>query len=323
MVQSRFPNYETVILVDSDSLYKECLRKGLPSKLIISPEESWKDIKEAIGFSSEFRDNFWFKTVARFDAIRSYMETEPNCKVLHIEADVLLSPAFPMRFFETNEEIKLAYPITNLDQGVASTFFISNLASLEHFLKYCEECFEANPESTDVSILGSYYRDYPLTTWIMPSAPNIDIAFNEHATVQLKASMSENYSQVAGLFDASTWGQFFTGHDPKNSVGITPIFQNQNHHAIRTNSLKFRVTKEGSMYVIFPDSEVEIFSLHVHSKLEALFDSNKSLSELIRISSLQGKGTIKKINAKLFLRLLPSYLKYRTRLLARRLFKNV
>jgi len=276
LVQNRFPEYETVLLVDSASLYQDCVLVGLPVTLIDSPEISWKKIKDIAGHKPDFRDNFWFKTVARFDALRSYMRLEPDCRILHIEADVLLSPSFPLHFFDTNEEVGIAYPITNFDQGVASTFYIRNLEFLEHFLGYCERCFEFNPESTDVSILGGYYRDYPDFCWILPNA---NVNFNSHVGEDLKKIMSENFSSFQGVFDASTWGQYLTGHDPKNSVGITAIFQNQGHHAIRTNDLLFRVDLNGRIYVDFPTGEIEIFSLHVHSKFESLFNFELSAQQ--------------------------------------------
>lgn len=322
LVQNRFPGYETVLLVDSPFLFQDCVQVGLPVTLIDSPENSWKKIKDMTGHTAEFRDNFWFKTVARFDALRSYMRLQPECRILHIEADVLLSPSFPLHFFDTNEDIGVAYPITNFDQGVASTFYIRNLESLEHFLGYCETCFESNPDSTDVSILGSYYRDYPEFCWILPTAPNSNVNFNSHVNEDLKKIMSENFPSFQGVFDASTWGQYFTGHDPKNSVGITPIFQNQDHHAVRTNGLVFRVDVNGRMYIGFSSGEIEIFSLHIHSKLETLFNFELSAQELTRISTLQNRGVVRKFKFSLFLKLFPSYLKYRMRLVARKVFRN-
>lgn len=322
MVQSRFSSHEVVLLVDSQKLYDECNAKNLPAELIESPKTSWKPVKDSISYSADFRDDFWFRTVARFDALRSYLKMYPNEEILHIEADVLLTPTFPMSFFANNHKFGIAYPITNRDQGVASTFYIKELKALEHFLEYCEKCFLENSTSTDVSILGSYYQDFPERCLVLPTSPSETFDFNSHVDYSLKQTMSEHFKITNGLFDASTWGQFLTGHDPKNSVGFTPIFLNQNHHAIRTNRVTFRISTDSRVFVSLGGNETEIFSLHVHSKNEILFDSTRSTRFLTHLVSMQNGKVKYRFNLGLFIKLMPGYLKYRARLSAKKLLKH-
>lgn len=322
LAQRRFLTHDVILLLDSHFLYQECLKEKLPAVLVQSPKSTWKPVRNSIGYSTKFRDDFWFRTVARFDALRSYQKLQPSEAILHIEADVLLTPTFPMDIFERNNDFSIAYPITNSDQGVASTFYVKNLESLEHFLDYCEQRFIENSESTDVSILGTYYQDFPEKCLVLPTVPSIDFEFNNHVNLSTKKIMSENFSLGNGIFDASTWGQFLTGHDPKNSVGVTPIFFNQDHHAIRTNRINFRIDEEGRIFIVFDDQECEIFSLHIHSKNESLFDFDKSAHLLNQLSSQQNRGVIHRFNLELFFKLFPGYIKYRTRLLVRRLIKR-
>lgn len=318
LVQARFEAHEVILLVDSKPLYDKSVRDGLPVILVDNPKKSWKLVSASIGFSPKFRDDFWFKTVARFDALRAYMKENPDERILHIEADVLLSPSFPLDFFDQDFHAPIAYPLTNFDQGVASTFFVKDLKSIEHFVKYCEQSFQKNSESTDVSILGSYYRDFPEFCWIMPTVPCEKFDFNSHVDAELKIVMSKHFPDTNGIFDASTWGQFMTGHDPKNSVGITPIFLNQSHHAVRTNNISFRIDETGRIFIHFMGKETEIFSLHIHSKSNKLFDSRRSARELMKISMHQHRGTIRKFSLQLFVQLFPSYLIYRSRLFAKK-----
>jgi hypothetical protein len=322
LVQERFPTYETVVLVDSSRLLEKYLKRDLPLYLVDNPALTWKSVKNRISYSEDFRDDFWFKTVARFAALRSYMKSNPNESILHIEADVLLSPSFPVDFFSQAVDISVAYPLTNSDQGVASTLYFRNLQSLENFLTYCEKAFEDNPEETDVSILGSYYLKTE-HCWIMPTAPSIHFDFNEHASEDTRLAMSENFNQVNGVFDASTWGQFFTGHDPKNSVGITPIFVNQKHHAICTENTKFIITPSGRIFAYTANEKFELFSLHVHSKNANILNYRYSTAYLAKLAAAQVGKPMYKLNLFIFIKLLPNFLVYRIRLLARKYIKNV
>lgn len=322
LVQQRFPDHETVLLVDSSSVYNECIRDELPAVLVDDPRNTWKTIKDSMSYSEQFRDDFWFKTVARFDAIRSYMKKHGDQELMHVEADVLLSPKYPLDFFESNTKFSIAYPLTNIDQGVASTFYVRDLSALEHFLTYSENCFKENSESTDVSILGRYYQDHSEFCWVMPTAPNDSIDFNAHVSENTKKVMSENYCATNGIFDASTWGQYLTGHDPMNSVGIISMFKNQNHHAIRTNGIYFRVEQNGRVFLRIGNENIEIFSLHVHSKSLDLFNVETSALRLLQISKLQYRGVVRRLKFWLFLQLLPDYLVYRLRLAARSILFN-
>ena len=150
----------------------------------------------------------------------------------------------------------------------------------------------------------------------------MDFDFNQHVDAGVKEKMSENYPIVQGIFDASTWGQYLTGHDPKNSVGITPIFVNQNHHAIRTDRVAFRADNEGRVFINLNQSEWELFSLHVHSKNEELFNFEVCSQVLKELARKQGEGVIRKIDILLFLKLFPGFFKYRMRLFIRNLIKH-
>ena len=82
LVQARFEAHEVILLVDSKPLYDKSMRDGLPVILVDNPKKSWNLVSASIGFSPKFRDDFWFKTVARFEALRAYMKKNPDERIL-------------------------------------------------------------------------------------------------------------------------------------------------------------------------------------------------------------------------------------------------
>jgi len=222
-----------------------------------------------------------------------------------IESDVWISSSFPMREFEF-ADFHFAYPLTTLTQGVASTFFVSSNSSLQRFIDYAKLKVLENPASTDVTILAEFRRDNPNLVFILPSGPKTESAYNLDFAGDEIEIMSDSKKFPGQFFDASTWGQFLTGEDPRNSWGIRVIYHVQSHHAINPSKFRFRVSDK-NIYADIDGASYQIHSLHVHSKDIRIFQIPNFVSG--RLSNYQGLPE-REIAWKYFLKFLPYRVKF-------------
>jgi hypothetical protein len=252
------------------------------------------------------------------------MANSPQTAVLHIEADVWLSPNFPMRKIAAIDKL-LAYPLTNADQGVASTVFIRNLSGAKLLKEFSEKCMAEDNQTTDVSVLGRLYLEHPSEVLILPTAPSPGFSFHDHVSPQTRADMSEQFSHFGGVFDASTWGQFITGEDPRNSIGKKYLYHHQLHHAICPIDLTFSFNNYRNLTAIDSFWHFEIFSLHIHSKATKVFDKIFSYSTISKYSENYIGSESYEFFPKVFFKQICPYLNYRLRrfikFFTRRIFK--
>ena len=322
LLKRQFPDYDCVLLTDSVFLFNKLATEmaGINVELVSNPEETWNQVLGASGFSREFRDNFWGKTLARFFSIHEYMSKNPNNSVLHIEADVWLSPNFPLEKFESINHL-IAYPLTNADQGVASTIFFKNSNGAKLLKSYAAESMSIDNQSTDVSVLGNLYLKYPDDILILPTSPSQEFTFHNHVGMETKIAMSKYFPDFGGVFDASTWGQFITGEDPRNSVGKKLLYHHQLHHAVCPIDLRFSFKGTRSLIAKNNTFEFEIFSLHIHSKTNKIFNYLTSGEQISRYSkNYQGKQSFE-FYFWIFARSIFPFLKYKLRITLKKLLR--
>ena len=319
----QFPLNPVVLLSDDLDEIKR-IRLKLPNLKVVhvsNPEVSWTETLSASQFPQNFRENFWGKTLARFYSIHEYMSIEPKRPILHIEADIWISPNFPIsKFYGLSES--LAYPLTNHDQGVASTVYFGNLEAATLLKQFSESQMALDASTTDVSVLGALYKAYPDKILILPTAPSPDFTFHSFVDAETKKIMSAKYNRFGGIFDASTWGQFITGEDPRNNVGIKIVYHHQLHHSICPREVKFDFTPDFKLVAAQNAVEFEIFSLHVHSKNDEIF-SKASSADTVRAycSRYTGKET-REFFFKIFMRQIIPFLVYRLRVTMKKLVKR-
>ena len=300
-IQGKFPDREIVFIGDDPLLCKKMAGKGIDTWLSPTPELNWVLNRSSLSHDPDFRNGFWFKTLARFYSLNEYMKLFPFQSVLLIESDVWISPSFPFRKFEQGC-FDCAYPLAGKKQGVASTFFIRNSKCMQTFLEFAEQATLLNPEETDVTILGSFFRFGALNTVVLPSAINIKESFGSHVDVDEIVLMTSEEFFEDGIFDASTWGQFLTGLDPRNSWGFRRIYFHQESHSV--NPTKFTFSAIGDeLLVNLSGMSKRIYSLHIHSKDLRVFKKRGFLTSRV-INS--GNGPRNEVVLKYVVRFLPS-----------------
>lgn len=301
IVASRFPDNPLVFIGDSKSICDRVLSRGFIVWQSKDPEFNWGITRNSMAHDPHFRSGFWFKTIARFFALNEYLKTLPDDSCLLIESDVWLSPKFPMSKFQLIQH-EIAFPLTTPSQGVASTFFVRDSESLQKFIDFSELRVREDPTSTDVSILAEYYSKHPDRTCILPSGPVNSAAYNEGFSVQDQKLLSSQSVFERQIFDGSTWGQFITGEDPRNSWGFRNVYQVQKHHAVDPSKATFKWDNGTIVASVFGE-DYQIHSLHVHSKDIRVFKKQNFVEH--RVVGFTG-NSIKELVLRYFVRFIPS-----------------
>ena len=282
-----FANHSIVLISDSKEQASRVDSLGFTSWVCSDVRNSWNKVSNFSAHKVGFRNDFWFKTVARFYALYEYQSLAPKTPLLHVEADVWLSPTFPVHLFEEIEG-KIAYPLKNLTEGIASTLYVSDLGTLQVLIDYAEKCFQLNPLSTDVSILGSFHKAFPYLFENLPTLPlELDI-LRDPAVRELSESLNRNFEKYCGVFDSSSLGIHYTGVDPRNNWGFRGLSDTPGA-PMELKKVRF-VINDGVPFLKYSDNLTEVFSLHVHSKDIRMFRTKTYLRRLQKISSYdQGK----------------------------------
>jgi hypothetical protein len=292
LLQRNFPQYDVVFLSDFQHNLHKAEKMGVTTKKVPYAEEYKEITPDQLSWDMKFRDFFWYKTLARFFALSYYLSSNPDSSILHIEADVLLLPNFPL---EKVSKIghPLSFPLETLNQAVASTLFIKNKSALEHLISFAADQAQIDPRVTDMTILAKYRLSHPERVLVMPTAPGRKDAFVESGFTEQIDTLSGNLDYFGGLFDATTWGQYLTGIDERNSRGFRKTYHFQSHHAINTTSFHFLF--ENSLSVRIHEETFHLFALHVHSKNLNLFKVNKWERTLKKFVTLSRFGPRNKL----------------------------
>lgn len=261
-----------VFISDSEISLKRVKSLEIETWKCSNPAVSWSLISDNWSFSRKFRDDFWFKTLARFYSLHEFMQSHSGVSVLHIESDVLLLKNFPFEIFE-NLGNCISYPLKSDHEGIASLLYISDSLIAQKLISYIEDCSKVKESITDVSILGSFFKDYAELYFPMPSALPVSID-NDQNDSNIEVDLSRNLEFFGGIFDASSIGIYFTGEDPRNANGFIRLFSPLDH-PIPVHDYIFNFT-DSILSATYKKTTANVFSLHIHSKDLRLFNIDKS-----------------------------------------------
>ena len=305
LLQKRFPEYSVVFLSDYQHNLSKAEKKGITTKKVPHADQYEELRQNQLSYAPKFRDLFWYKTLARLFALNFYLAENPDEPILHIEADVLLLPNFPLERVGRIDH-PLSFPLSTINQGAASTLFIKNRSALGELISFAVRQIEIDPSETDMTILAKYRLFYPERVLVMPTAPSQTDAFIDDSFTEQIHALSENLNFFGGLCDANTWGQYLTGEDERNNRGLRKFFHFQSHHAINTKAFLFYF--DTSLRVKLGSDFYDLYALHVHSKDSNLFKIDRSESSLKRNVILSKHGPRNKLVFNSFLKIFSSKL---------------
>jgi hypothetical protein len=247
-------------------------------------------IKDSLSHPRDFRHNFWFSAILRFDALRQYL-TVHSGPILHLESDVIVSPDFPISKFNCGE-IQIAYPVVAINRGVASTLYIRDLKVSERLVELSIQLCEKNSTTTDMEILAEFYDLYPEQTSPLAFGPIEASAFQENFNPQ---STRSTYEIFQGVFDGNDMGVFLFGTDPRNSRGVSYLKRAIPGNFAKIEKWKFKYDpKRRFINLQYKNELIPVFSLHATSKQPLLFGAYSQNIMVQRYLSKLSKSRVKK-----------------------------
>ena len=266
-----FPSSQVVLITD---VFRKCKKlKDLQQYLVSDLSKNYDSVLKSIGRDASFRSGFWQYTILRYFALYEFLLAHKKNSLLYIESDVWISQNFPIKKFTGLNRILL--PFSTETQGVASTLFIPNVEIAKVFIDFISKDLKQNPEATDNDILGrclTFLDDKVIG--VLPSY----IPTNESVSESFRDQTIKNLNFFDGIFDAASWGQYFTGLDPMNSGGWMEIYRDQSHHLVKPSSYLIRLESNNLIFVTKELKTVPLYSLHVHSKDKRVFKNEKFLN---------------------------------------------
>lgn len=298
-----FPTNDIYIILDKTSVAN--FKAPAKVKVWLFEEDSNSDINSLglLNHDLHFRNGFWSLTIKRLVALVQLIDDMNLENVLHIEADVWVSQSFPLEKIIASN-FGIGYPLSNLDEGVASTLFIRDSECGEYLRSYIVREIQKSPNSTDCTILGSLYKEnnseitIGILPTIIPSTSNLNESFDPAA----HQVMSEGSEFFGGIFDAATWGQYLLGIDPRNNSGFKHIYGVQPHHPCNPHSTTIWFDEITQVPIAkIGKEQLPLFSLHIHSKSKKAFIYPSINSEVAKRANFSPKQPRQELLIQLFL----------------------
>ena len=260
-----FPKNRVVLIHNQKKNF--CLPNSI-TQFSYSQSELASNIERMLNHPHGFRRNFWFASIARFDAIRSFM-SEDQGPIIHVESDVILSSDFPISTFE-DADFSIAYPVVADQRGVASTVYVRDLATATNLTRFCLSAVKTDPNTTDMEILAKYKSEPKQGFRYLPFGPGGRDNYIEYEPV---ANQSVAAS-IDGVIDGNDIGVNLFGTDPRNTRGVSFLGRNivgnyadtKNWKMVYSNKRKFISLLELGI-------EIPVYTLHATCKNKFLFFS--------------------------------------------------
>ena len=248
-------------------------------------------IENSLSHPKDFRKNFWFSAIQRFDALRVYMERSKE-SILHLESDVIVSRDFPLEKFIVSK-MRIAYPVVAENRGVASSVFIRDLEVAEKLIRFADEACAVNSNTTDMEILAGFFEKNQDIATSLAFGPDNASAYHENFKFE---RVLPSFKIFSGIFDGNDIGVFLFGTDPRNTRGVSYVRTlNQGNYA-RTDKWQFKCDDLRKFINLeFEGGVVPIYSVHATSKQLTLFHhctQNFIIRRHLRKRNTLGEGRI-------------------------------
>lgn len=277
-----FPLANVWLITDSPKAKMRIEKSGLKAWLFTDSDAYWTDIRQGMNFPLEFRNGFWFLTLKRFKGLEMFMSENPG-PLLHLEADVLIMPNFPIK--EILRIVKeIAFPIVGSGHAIASTLFLRDSGAIRKFNSFVEEQTAVDANATDMTLLYEYGQKFPERVEILPSGP-------------------DHEGNAIGYFDGAAFGTYLIGQDPRNFRGRTLKYSPIEWHNDKVQGLKFRIISD-VLYVQNGEIEKPLYSLHIHTKNPKLFQQRYLMKTLNSSIIEHTKGARKVLTPRVLLPIL-------------------
>ena len=228
------------------------------------------EIEKLLGHPKEFRGNFWYTSIARFDALKEYIEKTGE-SIIHIESDVIVSTDFPFEKFDSLRA-SISYPIVAKNRGVASTLYIRDLNSAKLLVGSALECVQANSNTTDMEILSYHEKIFNHQVTRLAFAPANRKYFHPSASSPNFTQLKTSINHFGGVFDGNDIGVYLFGTDPRNRRGFSLLRSEISNNFASPKSWEFIFDRDRNfLSLMVEESVLPIYSVHVTCKQILVF----------------------------------------------------
>lgn len=275
LTKSRFPSCEVILVADNQRTLRKARRLDL-----LTYEYKRLQVMPELSHDGNFRSGFWHYSLERLFAFREWHGANRQRPAVHIEADVLLLPNFPI--CELQKTSKLAWLKVNETHDCAAILFSPSGRQSDWLASALSREILMNPSVTDMTGLSGVSQRHRDRVTILPTwSPEWG------SGSPLSASPYEaNFQQFGGVFDAATFGMWLAGRDARNSWGWKAIHKLTPDHWVRPEILTFSMEGE-TLSAGYDGNNCPVFCLHIHSKERALFlrTAKNALAEYVNLAA--------------------------------------
>jgi len=291
---------EVFLLTDSEMRGKNRARYLVDHILTWYDRGAFLRFRDKSSLDASFREGFWLHVVERFFVLRQFMDRVGIDKLFHAELDVMVFDLEGVAAHCDQHGGGIFAVMDAPNRALASLFYVNSSRCFDSFLDFVVNNADAKNE---MSILGKFLQELSSCGHALPS----DRVFDREAN-PLSPSM---VSDSVGLFDASAFGQWLFGIDPRNVEGFTRNKFHDGKSNVPFRRLRFKMDYHGKrLSVAMRGGETfQIRSLHVHSKITRRLSVRLILRTYLWLNRLPfrvlvtvSKGTIPGIVLKALLR---------------------
>ena len=258
-----FPTHKVYLIIDDKN--KEFSMRNL-NIYNYNPSSDWFKIEKNLAHPKNFRDNFWFTSLVRFNALADFSYIHSG-EILHVESDVVLAEDFPFDLL-TSSNASFQFPVVNNDLAIASILYLRDFKAADKLRKLALNESAKNSLTTDMHVLKILSVNSKDNFQLLPTSPCFTNPLVKPNLIFVqKNDLACEY--FGGVFDGFDLGRYLFGDDPRNNRGISIIRKVDTKVYIDVRKLDFTIDQNRSFpYILntLNNQKLPIYALHIHCK---------------------------------------------------------
>lgn len=215
-----------------------------------------------INFYKNSDDPLWRTSFERFFYIQHVIKNNNLQNVVHFDNDVLIYKNINDIIETLNDNIKhIGLPTHKPNEFVCGFMFIKDFNSINLLCQTLLPLSQKGEKALEIE-----FNSWPHEMRLLGHIHSLNPELITPLPILPSNNWNNLYSLLNGVFDPSSYGQFFgqTHQKAKNSIHPSDINRYIDHH-ILNGSIKPVFEKEGP-YILYKEKKVPIFNLHIHAK---------------------------------------------------------
>lgn len=274
-VRHRYPEAPIYVISDQKHLFLKMYKIELVDAARLKKSDLWKSFLGNSELNSDWRKGFWLKTSERIFALDAFIRSESLQNTIHMENDITLLCGERELNSLRGKNLRVAFPFESTDLGCLSILYCDAPASIHELAQKFVETSALNPKLSEMRILGKIRRENQELITVLPTIPYSSfpqyLKPHENSKFVDNSILWENFSEYNFLFDATAYGYFLGGEDPRNTYFRYQLGTALATSPINISDLNWNIKGspgEPELWVEDKESgqEIQLLNLHIHSK---------------------------------------------------------